>query len=100
MQGKLMLSRAGFPALACAAAATLAAGQAHAHHDDAAFAGSRTVSIEGVLSSVEWTNPHVVLSLTTADGEDYEVQWWGAQRLERAGLPESPFAVGDRIVIT
>lgn len=87
--------------LVAAAAATVAlGGPAKAHHSYAEFDRSTVITVEGTVEQVDWTNPHVVVVVRTADGEDYRIEWWGTQRLRRAGLPENPFAIGDQLELT
>lgn len=75
-------------------------GPASAHHSYAEFDRDIEVTVEGSVERVDWTNPHVLLVVRTVAGAEYRVEWWNTQRLERAGLPENPFAVGDRISLT
>jgi hypothetical protein len=82
------------------AASALLGGAAIAHHSYAAFDRETNATIEGVVERVEWSNPHVTLSVRTDDAALYEVQWWNIRRLERAGIYANPFDVGDRVVIS
>jgi hypothetical protein len=86
--------------VAAAAASVALGGSAHAHHSYAEFDRSAVITVEGTVEQVDWTNPHVIILVRTAEGEDFRIEWWGTQRLSRAGLPENPFAIGDQIALT
>jgi hypothetical protein len=47
--------------------ALLAVAPAFAHHSQAAFDSSREIVIEGTISRLDWTNPHIYLIVETAD---------------------------------
>ncbi len=47
-----------------------------AHHSQAAFDTSREITIEGTVSRLDWTNPHIYLIVETADGK-------GGKRLQQ-----------------
>jgi hypothetical protein len=83
-----------------AAAVGLAMGSpAMAHHSYAAFDRKNPVTIEGALSAIDWSNPHIRLTVVTADATVYDVQWANLRRLRRDGVETNPFAIGDRLVI-
>jgi len=84
-----------------AAAACLLAIPALAHHSFAAeFDGKKSVKLEGTITKVEWTNPHIWMYLDVKDDSGNVVKWQcegGAaqhahqgrleQRLAQAGRP-------------
>lgn len=86
------------PLLAVVASAPHAA----AHHSLAAeFDVERTVELTGVVTKVEWTNPHtyIYLDVRTGDGKTERWAWQLASPngLERHGWTANSVQVGDRI---
>jgi hypothetical protein len=83
---------------------TLVAGTAslQAHHGYAGFFDpqQRTVSIEGDLENITYGNPHVVMTVRTADSTLYTVTWQSAYWVaRRAGVTKSTFHAGDHLII-
>jgi len=75
-----------------------------AHHSAAMFEEKRTVTVEGVVTRFEYTNPHSWLwvNVTGADGK---VVTWGFEAegpstLQRAGIRPSEFPAGTKLTIT
>jgi hypothetical protein len=86
----------------CAAAAIAA--PALAHHSPSRFDRAQTVAFEGVVTGVEWANPHVYLTVeqATESGETiaWEVETVGPSALRRVGWARDTLSVGDRISLT
>jgi len=85
--------------------AGLVAGSAGAHHSQAGLFDSRsTVEINGVVTSVNWRNPHgqILLDVLNDDGTTTE---WDAETASVSVLrirgidPEGAVSVGDRVTI-
>lgn len=77
-------------------------GNVSAHHGYAAFytPQERTVAVDGVVESVLYTNPHVVLKIRAADATVYTVTWQAPLWLERnARMTKSTLKVGDHLVV-
>lgn len=76
-----------------------------AHHSfSAEFDGSKTIVVKGVLSKVEWTNPHIYLYLD-AQGPDGELERYTFSSgppamLHKAGIRKSDFTIGETVTIT
>ena len=91
-------------ALAALTTSALAAPAAFAHHSMERFDTSQTVTIEGVVTSYEWSNPHVYIYLeqTTDDGEtvEWEVEGFPPSILRRQGWSRDMLAVGDALSVT
>ena len=64
------------------------AGVADAHHSFAAqYDSSKPVNLTGVVTSVEWTNPHVYIYVDTTDAKTKKVTNWGSTHILR-GRPQ------------
>ena len=76
-----------------------------AHHAfTAEFDGSKTIVVKGVLTQVEWTNPHIQIYLDSK-GPDGKVQHYTfasgpPNMLHRAGIRRSDFKIGETVTIT
>jgi hypothetical protein len=87
------------------AVALLCAGiqPAAAHHSAAMFDTSQNVAVEGVVTSYDWRNPHVYMSLrvTAADGtmREQQVEAGASSVLLPLGLTPDAVAVGDRVTV-
>ena len=57
-------------AVALAGGATLAA-----HHSFAMFDTANPVTLEGVVTSIEWTNPHAYIEVDVPDGRGGQKHW-------------------------
>jgi hypothetical protein len=85
--------------------ALLTAAPAWAHHSfSAEFDGSRTIVVSGVLTKVDWTNPHTRMFLETTDAAG-EVHTWSWESvppvgMKRHGVRKEDFTIGDRLTIT
>jgi Family of unknown function (DUF6152) len=76
-----------------------------AHHSFAAeYDGSALVTLKGVVSKVEWTNPHAYIYVDVKD-ETGKVTTWGMEgyppnTLTRTGFTRHIVSEGDTITIT
>jgi hypothetical protein len=80
------------------------AGSAHAHHGIANFDLNNDVALEGVITSVEFVNPHSWLhfDVTAADGTTtpWRCEMRGATVLQRSGWSKDMFVAGTPIRVT
>ncbi len=87
------------------AAAMLAGGYAAAHHSFAAeFDAEKTISLTGIVTKVEWTNPHVWFYINVRDAETGEVANWGAEMgpphgLQRRGWRRNTLQIGTEVSV-
>ncbi|HUI82041.1 MAG TPA: DUF6152 family protein [Bryobacteraceae bacterium] len=87
------------------AAVLLMAGQTWAHHAYAAeFDLSKPVKLTGVVTRVEWTNPHIWIYLDVKD-ESGKVTNWGFSAsppgmLQRRGITRNSIKLGDTLTIS
>jgi hypothetical protein len=83
----------GFGILLIAAAAP-----ALAHHSVVAnFDAGTTVEAEGVISNIAWRNPHILFTLTTADGTELTLDTHSLSIMRRLGAAEPFVEVGDTV---
>jgi hypothetical protein len=91
--------------LAVAAALTsVATLPAYAHHSYTMFDMDKSVTLEGTVKEVQWTNPHIWLQLLVKDAvTGKEVEWSieGASpnMLSRAGWTRHALSAGDKAVV-
>jgi hypothetical protein len=74
-----------------------------AHHSRAMFDTDRLVSVEGVVTNVEWKNPHmwVTLDVPTADGgtESWGFEGSGTAAMVASGISPQILKVGNTVKI-
>jgi hypothetical protein len=89
-----------------AVAVVMAAGKAVAHHSFAAeFDREKRVTLSGVVTKVEWTNPHVWIYVNVKDEKTGEVSNWGAEfgpphGLQRGGWRRDTVKIGEKVTLT
>jgi len=77
-----------------------------AHHSfSAEFDGNQPVELTGIVTKVEWTNPHVWFYFDVTDPETGEVTNWGAEMgpphlLQRQGWRRESLQIGTEISLT
>ena len=93
--------------LSIAAAVTFALGSTcavWAHHSFAAeFDASKSIRLEGVLTKIEWTNPHAYFYIDVKDDQGKAVNWGceaGAPgALSRRGFKRGDVKLGDTLIV-
>ena len=96
--------RLRFHALLVAAGLLTAAVPALAHHSlFAVFDEGQTVTLKGMVSKVEWVNPHVYLYLEVPDSAGKVTTWsvetFPPSTLRRAGLTREKLGLGQNITL-
>src|SRR6266852_5313258 len=76
-----------------------------AHHSFAMFDFSNTVTVRGTVKEFRWTNPHVILLVTTAPKaggpeQDWIMELTSPGNLTRMGWSRHSFKPGDRIELS
>ncbi len=70
-----------------------------AHHGYSAFERENTVTIEGNIEEIKYTNPHSILIVKT-DSQMYTVEWLSIPQLRRAGINYDTLKKGDHVVLS
>ncbi len=83
----------------------LTGGSISAHHSFAAeFDGAKKVKLTGIVTKVEWTNPHAWFYINVKDEKTGEVTNWGAELgpphgLQRRGWRRETLKIGEEITV-
>lgn len=87
---------------AAGAAALLASGPAAAHHSFALFDQTKTLTIKGVVSRFEWSNPHVAIYLDVPGSpvKRYKVEGPSVNALSRQGWKPNSVKVGAQAEVS
>jgi hypothetical protein len=91
--------------LAGVIAGALLCGAASAHHSFAAeFDSDQPIELKGIVTKVEWTNPHVWFYINVRDTDSGETANWGAEMgpphlLQRQGWLRESLAIGERVTV-
>jgi hypothetical protein len=76
-----------------------------AHHSFVAeFDANQSIKLQGIVTKVEWTNPHVWIYLNVKDPDSGEVVNWGAELgpphgLQRRGWRRTTLTIGTQITV-
>ncbi|MBV8902770.1 MAG: hypothetical protein JOZ22_03970 [Acidobacteriia bacterium] len=83
----------------------LASSPARAHHSFAAeYDSKQEITLKGVITKVEWTNPHIYIYIDVKDADGHVTNWslegYPPNTLKRTGFARDLLKVGDEITIT
>jgi hypothetical protein len=81
-----------------------AAAPVAAHHSFAAeYDGSKPVKVSGVVTKVEWTNPHIWFYVDVKDDQGRVANWGFSAGppgvLQRRGISRNAMKIGDVVVV-
>jgi Family of unknown function (DUF6152) len=87
-----------------AAGLTMAGVPALAHHSlFAVFDENESVTLKGVISKVEWVNPHVYLYIDVADAtgkvSTWSIETFPPNTLRRGGLTRDKLGFGEHVTL-
>jgi hypothetical protein len=99
------MMRRPFALAAIAVAAALTSAQtASAHHSTAEFDYTKTITVEGAVKEVQWTNPHSYLQILSRGADGAIVQWGveiGAPAINaKLGWRKDSVKIGDKVALT
>jgi len=92
-------------ALSVIVSGVIATGAAIAHHSFAAeFDSEKRIELTGIVTKVDWTNPHVWFDINVKDSGTGDVTNWGAEMgpphlLQRQGWRRDALAIGEEVTI-
>jgi len=84
---------------------SVASGAASAHHSfSAEFDAAKPVKLTGIVTNVEWTNPHVWFYINVKDEATGKVTNWGAEMgpphgLQRGGWRRETLKIGESVTV-
>jgi len=74
-----------------------------AHHSSAAYDMEHPVNLKGIVSNMEWTNPHVFIFLDVKDDnggvEEWRVEGNSPNMLVRTGWKREMIKTGDHLLV-
>lgn len=77
---------------------------AFAHHSFAMFDQTRKVEVTGIVSEVQWTNPHVWIMVDVPQDDGTAVTWGveftSVVHLTRRGMSQNLVKVGDNVTFS
>lgn len=84
-------------------ALALSASTTEAHHSAAMFDATKSVTLTGVVTGFQWTNPHSWIRITAPGPDGKPVEWsvemTSPNLLARAGWRPSTVKPGERVTI-
>ena len=83
----------------------LAGAPVWAHHSFAAeYDSKQLITLKGVITKVEWTNPHIYFYIDVKDANGETINWslegYPPNTLKRTGLARSDLKIGDEVTVT
>jgi hypothetical protein len=78
-------------------AVALAAAPALAHHSYGMFDMQKTATVDGTVKSFQWTNPHIWVDVTAANGATVSIEGDAIALMQRKGWSRAAMKPGDKI---
>jgi hypothetical protein len=97
--------RTGFVGVLAFASVLVASAPAWAHHSFAAeYDSKQEITLKGVITKVDWTNPHIYIYVDVKDADGHVTNWalegYPPNTLKRTGFSRDILKIGDEITIT
>jgi hypothetical protein len=97
--------RSTFLALLAFSGALVAVAPTWAHHSFAAeYDSKQEITLKGVITKVEWTNPHIYIYIDVKDADGKVTNWslegYPPNTLKRTGFTRDLLKIGDEVTIT
>lgn len=75
-----------------------------AHHGTAEYDNTKTISLQGTVTALQYLNPHALILFTVKDDKGQPTEWTAELQspnlLSRRGWSRSTLKAGDQIVVT
>ena len=75
-----------------------------AHHGTAEYDNTKTVSLQGTVTALQYLNPHALILFTVKDDKGQSTEWTAELQspnlLSRRGWSRSTLKPGDQIIVT
>ncbi len=89
--------------IACLVVSSILAGVVQAHHSPAVFDRTRTISLNGTITSFSWSNPHSWIHMNVTDESGDTATWTvemnPATILARGGWRRNSLQPGDEVTV-
>lgn len=86
-------------ALTITAAAVVFASPVFSHHSDFGLNMDAVVTFEGTVTEFNWRNPHIYITVGTADETEWTLQMGSTVVVTRMGWTRESLSVGDRVMV-
>jgi len=75
-----------------------------AHHGTAEYDNTKTISLQGTVTALQYLNPHALILFTVKDDKGQTAEWTAELQspnlLSRRGWSRSTLKPGDQVIIT
>lgn len=93
-----------FPYIVVAAGFTVGLLPLSAHHGAAEYDNTKTISLQGTVTTLQYLNPHALILFIVKDDKGQSAEWTAELQspnlLSRRGWSRSTLKPGDQVVIT
>lgn len=90
-------------AFALAASGVIVSVPLFAHHGNASYDSTKTVTVKGTVTEYIWSNPHVLLKLDAKDKGDNTLHWiieaQNPLSMTEVGWTKDMFKPGDEVIV-
>jgi len=92
------------PYIVVAAGLTVGSLPLSAHHGTAEYDNTKTISMQGTVTALQYLNPHALILFTVKDDKGQTAEWTAELQspnlLSRRGWSRSTLKPGDQVIIT